>query len=114
MRALRYLVLFLLFFGLPAALFAGVDGLPAASKWYFHADFEEMRSSEAGRHLYGWLQDEVLHEIREDVGMDLDKEADTITAYSAAEDAVIVSASLSRSTPTSSRISSKTSSCSQP
>lgn len=81
MRALRYLILSLLFLGLPASLLAGVDDLPAASKWYFHADFEEMRSSEAGRHLYGWLRDEVFNDIREDVGVDLDKEADTVTAY---------------------------------
>ena len=90
MRALRYVILALLMLGLPMTLFAGVDGLPAASKWYFHADFEEMRSSTAGQHLYGWLQDEVFDDIREDVGVDLDKEADTITAYSAAEDAIVV------------------------
>ena len=90
MRALRYLVLSLLFLGLPAALFAGVDGLPSAAKWYFHADFEEMRSSEAGRHLYGWLQDEVFNDIREDVGVDLDKEANTVTAYALKDSQVIL------------------------
>ena len=90
MRVLRYLVLSLLFLGLPATLFADVSGLPAASKWYFHADFEEMRSSEAGRHLYGWLQDEVFDDIREDVGVDLDKEADTVTAYALNDSQVIL------------------------
>ena len=90
MRALRYVVLSLLFLGLPAALFAGVGDLPAASRWYFHADFEEMRSSEAGKHLYGWLQDEVFSDIREDVGVDLDKEADTVTAYALTDSQVTV------------------------
>ena len=90
MRALRYLILSLLFLGLPAALFAGVDGLPSASKWYFHADLEQMRSSEAGRHLYGWLQDEVFNDIREDVGVDLDKEADTVTAYALNDSQVVL------------------------
>ena len=47
MRHLRHLVIFLLFLGLPATLLADISNLPAASTWYFHADFEEMRTSEA-------------------------------------------------------------------
>jgi hypothetical protein len=92
MRTLRNLVIILLFLGLPATLLADVTvgGLPETAKWYFHADFEEMRSSDAGKHLYGWLQDEVFSDIREDVGVDLDKEADTVTAYSAPDDGIIV------------------------
>lgn len=90
MRALRYLVIFLLFLGLPATLFAELGNLPADSKWYFHADFGEMRSSEAGKQLYGWLQEEVFDDIREDVGVDLDKEADTLTAYSVSDSRIVV------------------------
>jgi hypothetical protein len=92
MRSLRYLVILFFFVALPSTLLAGMGpgDLPAASKWYFHIDFKEMRSSEAGRHLYGWLQDEVFDDIREDVGVDLDKEADFLTAFATAEEGTVV------------------------
>jgi hypothetical protein len=81
MRFSRYLLIALLFF-FPATMLAAVgpEDLPEASKWYFHADFEEMRSSEAGKHLYAWLQDEVFEEVVEETGIDLEKETDQITA----------------------------------
>lgn len=66
------------------------SGLPATSTWYFHADFHEMRGSEAGRPLYAWLQREVFADVRDDAGIDLDKEADTITAFSAEESGAVV------------------------
>ena len=90
MRALRYLVIGLLLLGMPAALLADVTSLPGDAKWYFHADFDKMRSTEAGRHLYGWLDEEVFDEIREDAGVDLGDEADTLTAFSVAEDRIVV------------------------
>jgi hypothetical protein len=90
MRALRFLVISLLFLGLPATLFADVASLPSNAQWYFHADFDKMRSTEAGQHIYGWLEDEVFSDIREEVGVDLDKEADTLTAYAVSEDRIVV------------------------
>lgn len=91
MRFLRYLAV-ALFLLTPAIMQAAVgpEDLPEASKWYFHADFEEMRSSEAGRHLYAWLQDEVIEEVREETGIDLEKETDQITVFSAAGESVVV------------------------
>ena len=82
-------VLLLALPGLAVAELAA-SGLPATSTWYFHADFDEMRNSDAGRHLYGWLQREVFSDVREDAGIDLDKEADTITAFSAIESGAVV------------------------
>lgn len=91
MRAFRYLVIFFLIAAPVASLSALRDGdLPDASKWYFHADFEEMRSSTAGRQLYGWLQDEVFEDIREGAGVDLDKEADFLTAFATEEDGIVL------------------------
>jgi hypothetical protein len=90
MRNLRALVIFLLFLVFPATLLADITNLPGASTWYFHADFEEMRSTEAGRHLYTWLQDEVIDEVREESGFDIDKEADTVTAWSVGDDQLVV------------------------
>ena len=66
------------------------SGLPATSTWYFHADFDEMRGSDAGRPLYAWLQREVFADVRDDAGIDLDKEADRITAFSAEESGAVV------------------------
>jgi len=91
MRIMRYLAVALLFF-IPATMLAAVgpEDLPEASKWYFHADFDEMRSSEAGQHLYAWLQDEVFKEVREETGIDLEKETDQITAFATTGENVVV------------------------
>jgi len=91
MRNLRYLAIALLIFVLAMLLAAlGPKDIPVAAKWYFHADLKEMRSSEAGQHLYAWLQDEVFEEVREDTGVDLEKEIDQITAFATAGENVIV------------------------
>ena len=91
MRHLRYLVI-ALFFILPVAALSaiGQGDLPDTSKWYFHADFQEMRSSEGGQKLYVWLQDEVFDEVRDEAGVDLDKEADFLTAFATEEDGLVV------------------------
>jgi len=91
MRNFRYLVIFFLFAAPAAALSAlGPGDLPDTSKWYFHADFKEMRATEAGQHLYGWLQKEVFEDVREDAGVDLDKEADYLTAFATEDDGLVV------------------------
>lgn len=91
MRTFRQLLILCLSC-VPLATLAALraDDLPATSQWYFHADFKEMRSTDAGRVLYGWLEDEVFDDLREDVGVDLDKEADSLTAYSADGNGVVI------------------------
>lgn len=80
MRLVR-LILCILFVGLPVSAGADLSGgdLPAA-RWYAHVDLVEMRSSEAGKQLYAWLEDEIFDELREEIGFDVDKEASAITA----------------------------------
>jgi hypothetical protein len=91
MRSFRYLIIFFLFMAPVMALSALRPGdLPDASTWYFHADFKEMRSSDAGRHLYAWLQDEVFEDIRDDAGVDLDMESDFITAFATEDDGLVI------------------------
>ena len=82
----------LLLLALPGLAFGelAASGLPATSTWYFHVDFDEMRGSDAGKPLYAWLQREVFADIREDAGIDLDREADNITAFSAEESGSVV------------------------
>ena len=73
-----------------AAAELSASGLPATSTWYLHADFDAMRGSDAGKPLYAWLQREVFAEVREDAGIDLDREADRITAFSAENSGAVV------------------------
>jgi hypothetical protein len=82
----------LLLLALPGLSFGelSASGLPATSTWYFHADFDEMRGSDAGKPLYAWLQREVFADVREDAGIDLDKETNSITAFSAEESGAVV------------------------
>ena len=78
--------------GLPAVAGADISAseLPATSTWYFHADFDEMRDSTAGRELYRWLDREVFDEIRDEVGIDPDQEADRITAFGVGDSGAVV------------------------
>jgi hypothetical protein len=91
MRVLRFTLLALLI-GLPISMQAAVSpkNVPAAAVWYFHADFVAMRSGEAGSSLYKWLDDEVFEEIRDEIGVDLSKEADQITAFAAPDSGIVI------------------------
>lgn len=90
MRLAR-LALIVFYIGLPASLFAelGNGDLPAA-RWYAHVDLVEMRSSDAGRQLYDWLDEEVFEELRDEIGFDADKEANSITALATSEGGTMV------------------------
>jgi len=76
---------------LPLAALGGIDSddLPSTSTWYFHADLVEMRSSDGGKSLWVWLDDEVFDDVEDDAGIDLSTEADRITAYSTPESGVV-------------------------
>lgn len=75
--------LLLLTFALPATASAQVTpaSLPGEAVWYLHADLEELREAQSGRHLYQWLEREVFDDILEDLGIDLSREASRITAF---------------------------------
>ncbi len=75
----------------PLAALGGIDSddLPSTSTWYFHADLVEMRSSDGGRSLWVWLDDEVFDDVEDEAGIDLSEEADRITAYSTPESGVV-------------------------
>lgn len=76
---------------LGAAADLAVDDLPGGTVWYMHADLEQMRSTESGRELYGWFDDEVVVEINEEFDINLSDEVDRVTAFSdTGEGAVVV------------------------
>ena len=78
---MKRIALFVLFFGLPVTASAAVTAgdFPEETVWYMHADLKEMRSTDSGRELYVWRDDEVLSEIKDEVGVDLKEEIDRIT-----------------------------------
>jgi len=78
--------------GLPLTAAAALDGseLPEDSMWYVHVDFGEMRSTDVGKSLYGWLDDEVFSDIEDETGIDLDQEADRLTAFSTGKDGFVM------------------------
>lgn len=67
-----------------------VGDLPANTVWYFHANLAEMRTGDAGKQVYAWFDDEVGDEVREETGIDISAEVDTITAFSNNSDGTII------------------------
>lgn len=89
MRHLKILAIILLL-GLPTLAYADVNSIPGTATWYFHADFDAMRKGKASKGLYDWLDGEVFEEIRDEIGIDFDKEARRFTAFSAADEGPVM------------------------
>ena len=66
----------------PGLATANADDIPGAATWYLHIDLEKMRSDEAGKAVYDWLREEAFDEVKEESGVDFEKELDSLTAYS--------------------------------
>jgi len=64
--------------------------LPAGTVWYVHADVKQMRETASGQGLYDWLNDEVFVEINEEIGIDLGKEVDRLTAFNSEPDGTVI------------------------
>ncbi|MFQ5548578.1 MAG: hypothetical protein ACE5FV_09810 [Woeseia sp.] len=91
MPVLRILF-FLLLICAPFSANSGVTSadLPGTTVWYAHADLEQMRTTASGKDLYRWLNGEVFVEIHEEVGIDVGKETDRITAFADAERGTVI------------------------
>jgi hypothetical protein len=85
-------LLILLIISLPISVSAGVtaDDLPEGTLWYLHADLAQMRDSESGRGLYDWMDGEIFMEIHAEVGIDINKETDSITAFSHSDSGTVI------------------------
>ena len=83
MRLLKVLCATMLL-ALPIAALADVSDVPGSAEWYLHIDFERMKSDEAGRAMYEWLQAEALDEVKDEAGIDLGNEVSKLTAFSVA------------------------------
>jgi len=79
---------FMVVLALMATLTSGVNAavsandLPGNTVWYMHADLQAMRDTESGRQIYAWFEDEVIEEVSEELGIDLNKEINAVTAFS--------------------------------
>jgi hypothetical protein len=71
-----------------AAVNAG--DLPGDTIWYMHADLDAMRNTESGGKIYVWFEDEIADDIREEIGIDLNTEVNSITAFSDATNGTVV------------------------
>jgi hypothetical protein len=81
MRYLKILVIGLLL-AVPTVAAADSDDIPESAVWYFHLDLEQMRADGPGKSVYEWFQEEAFAEVKEEAGVDLDKELDRLTAFS--------------------------------
>jgi len=66
----------------PALAIADARDIPGSATWYFHVDLERMRKTEAGQGVHRWMVDEVFDELKEETGIDVEKELDRLTAFS--------------------------------
>ena len=81
---LKFILLSLLAssFSLTAAAAVKSEDLPKDTVWYLHANFEQMRTSESGSAIYAWFDDEVIEEVGDEIGVDLNDEVNSVTAFS--------------------------------
>lgn len=86
------LFFFLLLFSFPLHTGAAVTpgDLPGDTVWYLHVDLDAMRKSEPGAKIYSALEYEVAEDISEEIGIDLNTEVNSITAYSATADGTVI------------------------
>ncbi|MCH9695468.1 MAG: hypothetical protein K0U72_13230 [Gammaproteobacteria bacterium] len=80
MRKMKLILLGVLLV-LPALGVAAAD-IPGAATWYLHVDLHRMKSEQASMGVYDWLSTEVLDGVKEDAGIDLEKEIRRLTAFS--------------------------------
>ena len=83
-------ILLILFFPVAAGAQVAAGDLPQGTVWYLHANLEQMRNSAAGRELYKWLDGEIFMEIHDEIGIDIDKETDSITAFSDRDQGTVI------------------------
>ncbi len=69
---------------------ADAGSVPGNANWYFHVDLKQMRSGGPGVAMYDWLRDEVMTEIRDDAGIDVEKEVDRVTSYATGDDGAVL------------------------
>ena len=101
MRVLKILLVAVL---LAAPMMAAADDFPGSADWYLHVDLQQMKSEEAGKPVYEWLNDEVFTEVKDEAGIDLDREIESLTAFAVAGQGPIIAIEGRFSTETKDKI----------
>jgi hypothetical protein len=65
----------------PARAEIDASNVPGQADWYLHADLEAMRAVPSGYALYEWLSDEVFADVKQEIGIDIGQEVDSVTAF---------------------------------
>jgi len=68
----------------------GSGDLPDDTVWYLHANLAAIRSSDGGKPVWRWFEDEVVEDVKEDVGIDISAEVDAVTAFANSSDGTII------------------------
>jgi hypothetical protein len=84
------ILLLLALLAVPVLASADANNVPGNANWYFYVDLKQMRSGGPGAPMYNWLRDEVMEEIRDDAGIDVEKEVDRVTSYSSGDDGAVL------------------------
>ena len=86
------LFFFLLLFSFPLQSGGAVTAgdLPGDTVWYMHADLQAMRTTESGGKIYEWFEGEVVDDVSEEIGVDLNTEVNSVTAYSDATNGTVI------------------------
>ncbi|MEM9402092.1 MAG: hypothetical protein AAGA44_06280 [Pseudomonadota bacterium] len=90
MKFIKMLAVLLL---LPATVAAdiNIDGVEVSDlkNWYIHANFDYMRNTSSGKKIYAWMEKEVFDELKDEAGIDIDKDVDQMLATSDGDNGVI-------------------------
>ena len=89
MRSLSWVLLTILL-AFPQLSNADATSVPGSANWYFYIDLAQMRSGGPGGAIYDWLRGEVFDEVNEESGLDVEKELNSVTSYSSAEDSGVL------------------------
>ena len=103
MRVLKILLVAVLLVA-PIMSAAGPNDIPGSADWYLHVDLKQMKSEDAGKPIYEWLNDEVFTEVKDEAGIDLDREIESLTAFSVAGQGPIIAIEGRFSTETKDKI----------
>lgn len=89
---MRYLKILLagLLLAIPGLSAADASDIPGSANWYFHVDLKRMKSESASKGIYAWLGQNVFADVKKEAGLDLEKELDSLTAYSLQDQGLVI------------------------
>jgi len=103
MRFMKVLLVAILL-AAPIMSAAAPKDIPGSADWYLHVDLKQMKSEEAGKPVFEWLRDEAFNDVKDDAGIDIEREVDSLTAFSVTGEGPVVVVAGNFSTETKDKI----------